>query len=168
MRRSSLCGLIGVLAASIRAAALSQGPGQAPKSPTQEERFARQVIDLTNRERARYNLPALTAQKNLGAAASWMARDLTQNPSFSHTDRQGRNIQERLPAFGYTDWRSIGENIAAGQPTPEKVVDAWMHSPGHRRNILTSSFREIGVGTVDAPGSKFKRYWVEDFGSRAE
>jgi uncharacterized protein YkwD len=177
MLRGITGGLIALLMIGMGAVALTQraetqgaetqktDPSPA-KMDSREEQFARQVIDLTNKERARYNLAPLTQQKNLSAAASWMARDLAQNPSFSHTDRQGRNIEARLPAFGYTDWRSLGENIAAGQTTPEKVVEAWMHSPGHRRNILASSFREIGIGYYYVPNNKFKRFWVQDFGTR--
>src|SRR5579871_666951 len=108
MQRWIIGGLTAMLVASMGAVAFTQGLDQPPgiKASSQEEQFARQVVELTNRERARYNLAPLTLQKNLSAAASWMARDLAQNPQFSHTDRQGRNIRERLPAFGYTDWRS--------------------------------------------------------------
>jgi uncharacterized protein YkwD len=168
MQKWTIGGLAAMLFASMAAVAFTQPPNQAPatKAASQEEEFARQVVELTNKERARYKLTPLTMQKNLSAAAHWMARDLVQNPKFSHVDRQGRNIEARLPAFGYVHWHTIGENIAAGQTTPAKVVDSWMHSPGHRANILRPDFREIGIGYYNAPNTEYKCYWVQDFGSR--
>ena len=168
LRKWVIIALLGVLTADIHCIGWTQAPAQPPaaKAQTQEEEYARQVVELTNRERARYNLAPLTLQKNLSAAAHWMARDLADHHYFAHEDHQGRNIDRRFAAFGYTDWHTIGENIAGGQRTPEAVVAGWMHSPGHRKNILTPSFREIGVGYYVAPDSKLKRYWVQDFGSR--
>jgi uncharacterized protein YkwD len=168
MQRRIIGGMAAVLMGSLTSVAFTQPPDQTPPTAqvTHMTRFAQQVVDLTNKERARYNLAPLTLQANLCAAANWMARDLASNPKFSHTDRQGRSIRTRLPAFGYTDWRSIGENIAAGQRTPAKVVDAWMHSAGHRHNILMPSFREIGIGYYVAPNNKYRYFWVQDFGSR--
>ena len=54
-------------------------------------------------------------------------------------------MRERSRADGY-DWRAIGENIAEGQFSVAEVMDTWMHSPGHRRNILDPGFKELGVG----------------------
>ena len=59
--------------------------------------------------------------------------------------------------FGVS-YRSAGENIAMGQRTPSEVVTAWMNSPGHRANILNSSFTRIGVGYVPAGN-----YWTQMF-----
>ena len=58
----------------------------------------------------------------------------------------------------------MGENIAAGYPTPAAVMDAWMNSAGHRANILNCAFAEIGVG--HATGGPFGAYWTQDFGTR--
>jgi len=159
-------GVVGRMGLSVVARTQTSAPSSAEQTGAREAELVRKVIDLTNRERARYKLEPLTQQKNLNAAAQWMARDLAQHHYFAHVDHQGRNIDQRFPAFGYTDWHTIGENIAAGQRTPETVVNGWMHSPGHRKNILTPSFREIGVGYYVDPASKLKRYWVQDFGSR--
>lgn len=105
-------------------------------------------------------------QRDLGAAARWLAQDMAEKGYFDHTDPQGRSIAPRLPDFGYKGYSEIGENIAAGQPTPEAVVEGWMHSPGHRANILNPAFREIGVGYFSRPKSRYRRFWVQDFGSR--
>lgn len=58
-------------------------------------------------------------------------------------------------------YRTAGENIAAGQRTPKDVVTAWMNSDGHRKNILSSSFTEIGVGY--AKGGAYGHYWTQMF-----
>ncbi|MFD1271227.1 CAP domain-containing protein [Streptomyces kaempferi] len=58
------------------------------------------------------------------------------------------------------DWSAYGENVAYGYSTSAAVMAAWMSSPGHRHNILTCGFREIGVGLAQ-PGS----YWTQDFGT---
>lgn len=65
------------------------------------------------------------------------------------------NPQDRLSAVGY-QWQAWGENLAAGQQTPAAAVQGWMQSSGHRANILSSSFTEIGTGyAVDASGRPY-------------
>ena len=70
-------------------------------------------------------------------------------------------LVDRALQAGYTGWLALGENIAAGQTTPEAVMAAWMASPGHRDNIL-GNYNDIGVGlAADATG---RITWVQDFG----
>ncbi len=76
---------------------------------------------------------------------------------FSHTSPNYGSPFDMMKEFGIT-YRSAGENIAMGQSTPEEVVNAWMNSEGHRKNILSSSFTHIGVGHV-AEGN----YWTQMF-----
>ena len=65
-----------------------------------------------------------------------------------------------MKEFGVT-YRSAGENIAKGQRTPEAVMNGWMNSQGHRENILSESYTEIGVGYgTDSNGMT---YWVQMF-----
>jgi hypothetical protein len=127
-----------------------------------------QVVERTNAERAKINLPPLKFQADLHAAARWLAEDMAQKDYFDHTDRQGRSIDKRLPDYGYTDYRAIAENIAAGMRTPEAAVKGWLKSPGHRANMLSKHYREIGVGYAFDSKSKYQRYWVQDFGTRHE
>ncbi|MDF2592072.1 MAG: sporulation protein, partial [Clostridia bacterium] len=74
-----------------------------------------------------------------------------------HTSPTYGSPFDMMKQFGIT-YKTAGENIAMGQRTPEEVVKAWMNSPGHRANILKSSFTHIGVGYV-ANGS----YWTQMF-----
>jgi uncharacterized protein YkwD len=151
---------------------LSAVPADAQRSakaePAGEAKFIQQVIELTNRARAKAGAPPLKQQETLCAAARWMAQDMASHDYFDHTDHQGREIAERFQALGYQGFNSIGENIAAGQLTPEQVVASWMQSPGHRRNLLSPDFSEVGIGFAQVRNSHFRRYWVQDLGSRSD
>lgn len=125
-----------------------------------------QVIELTNRERLKAGLPALKPQRCLLESARWMAEDMSEHRYFDHRDSGRREMPSRIAEFKYSGYHALGENIAMGQRTPEEVVDAWMSSPGHRANILSASFSEIGVGYVPASARNAYGYWVQDFGSR--
>lgn len=127
-----------------------------------------QVIELTNLERLKAGLPALKRHGNLQESASWMARDMADRRYFNHVDSAQRDIVARLGDFKYDNFRALGENIAMGQRTPQDVVEAWMNSPGHRANILSPNYSEIGVGYVPPADGHGLGYWVQDFGARFE
>lgn len=82
---------------------------------------------------------------------------------FSHTSQDGRTVAQRVTATGYV-WRTVGENITAGQATPESVVGGWLKSEGHCRNVMNPGFKELGVGY--AQGGSYGHYWVQNFGAR--
>ncbi len=124
------------------------------------------VAELTNIERIKEGLAPLKLQENLSTASLWMANDMAQKNYFGHQDSVGRAIGQRLPGYGYKHYRTIAENIAAGQTSAREVVASWMRSPGHRANLLSPYFRELGVGYVAVPGTTYETYWVQDFGMR--
>ena len=115
----------------------------APAAPT----VASTVIDLTNEARAAAGLAPLTEDARLTAAAAAHSADQARTRVMSHTGTNGSSPGARMTAAGY-EWRTWGENVAAGQTTAVIVVDAWMNSPGHRANILNPAFVSIGVGSV--------------------
>ena len=123
-----------------------------------------QVITLTNQQRSRDGLSPLAQNANLSKAAAYLAGDLAGRQQLEHMDRHGRRLVERVEADGYTTWTSVAENIAYGQETAARVVDAWMKSPGHRENLMGKSYTEIGVGLAFAKNGT--PYWVQIFGSR--
>jgi uncharacterized protein YkwD len=125
--------------------------------------FESEVIDLVNVERAAQGLHPLNLDPNLATAARDHSEDMGLQDYFSHTSLDGRTAPERITAAGYF-YNTYGENIAAGQPTPEDVIDAWMSSSGHRANILNSKFCDIGVGYAYLAGSTYRHYWTQDFG----
>lgn len=125
---------------------------------------AKQVLALTNAEREANGCGALTWNAKLASAAQKHSADMAANDYFSHDSQDGTDPFTRIKAEGYS-YRAAAENIAAGQPTPEAVVDAWMKSEGHRANILNCSLTELGVGV--AKGGGYGIYWTQDFGTPA-
>ena len=119
-------------------------PAPAPAEP-QSNSFADEVVRLTNIERARFGLAPLTINLTLQQVAQDYSSTLAFGDFFSHTGLDGRLPWDRAQDAGY-NYQVIGENIAAGQLTPEQVVNDWLESPSHRANILNASFEEIGIG----------------------
>lgn len=154
-----------VILAALCVLAPGAGGSASRRQTTEEMRLIQQVVELTNAERARRDLPPLRINRQLSAAADWMARDLAKRRALSHTDTQGRDIVRRITDNGYDNYNYLGENIAKHSRDPAKVVEAWMNSPGHRANILNPNFREIGVGYASG-GSPWDNYWVQNFGAQ--
>jgi len=122
--------------------------------------YEQQVVDLVNKERAAAGLPALKVNTKLSAVAEKKAEDMRDKNYFSHTSPTYGSPFDMMRQFGVS-YSTAGENIAKGQRTPAAVMDGWMNSPGHRANILNSSYTEIGVGYVtDSNGNT---YWVQQF-----
>lgn len=121
--------------------------------------YEAEVIRLVNDIRTQQGLPELTTSSNLSKAAALRAEEIVT--LYSHTRPDHSSCFTVLPTFGVS-FRTAGENIAAGQPTPSAVVNAWMNSPGHRANILNPEFKSLGVGYVSGQGS-YGHYWVQLF-----
>ena len=110
-------------------------------------------------------LAPLASNAELQDSAQGYAQVLASGGCFEHTCGAVPDFADRDNLSGYSGWTAIGENIAAGYPTPEAVVAGWMASPGHRANILSADFTEIGIG-VTTGGGKFGTYWTQEFGAR--
>ncbi len=150
---------------SVLAAEPGSSVAVAPAAQTAADDVAQRVVDLTNQERAKAGLPPLTLDPALSSAALAHSQDMADHDYFSHTGSDGSTVDQRIKAAGYSPLWAYGENIAAGQPTPEDVVSAWMSSAGHRANILNSGYEHIGVGYVYAAGTPYGYYWTEDLAS---
>ncbi|GAA5018290.1 CAP domain-containing protein [Streptomyces siamensis] len=132
-----------------------------PFSPAGLERTTREVITLTNAERAAAGLRPLSGDAPLTTAAQAHSADMVARAFYSHTTPEGGQPWDRAAAAG-SSRRTIGENIACGQRSPAEVVRGWMNSPGHRANILKPDFTHIGVGF--AGGGPAGTYWTQLFG----
>lgn len=119
--------------------------------------YERKVVELVNKERAKYGLSALTMDWQLSRVARIKSEDMKNNKYFSHTSPTYGSPFNMMKNFGIS-YRSAAENIARGQRTPEAVVSSWMNSSGHRANILSSKYTKIGVGYV-----KEGNYWTQMF-----
>ncbi|MDO9404626.1 MAG: CAP domain-containing protein [Polaromonas sp.] len=100
----------------------------------------------------------------LNAAASAHAHDMAQHDYFEHAGRDGSTAADRASRAGY-DWRSIGENIAAGQADAATVVAGWLKSPGHCVNLMAPRFRDMGVAFAVNRDSRAGIYWAQVFGT---
>lgn len=95
------------------------------------------------------------------------AIDMSAKNYFSHTSQDGKTLGDRVTAVGYP-WSALGENIAAGQDSVKSAMDAWAGSAGHCANIMSPSFKEVGVACELAASTTntYKTYWVMDLGAR--
>ena len=135
-------------------------PGQILTIPEEDAavtQYEQEVIRLVNEIRVQNGLSALTYNWELSRVARYKSQDMVDNRYFSHTSPTYGTPFQLIRSFGLS-YRSAGENIAYGQRTPQAVVNAWMNSSGHRANILSSSYTQIGVGYV-ANG----HYWTQMF-----
>ena len=131
----------------------------------QNSSYETQVVELVNQRRAEQGLPPMKLIPELTNAARYHAADMAADDYFTHAsqDRVNGELVEvctwsaRIKNF-YTDYWSLGENIAWGYRSPESVMQGWMDSSGHRSNIL-GNYTEIGVGFIN-------NRWVQDFGTR--
>ena len=138
-------------------------PGQIINIPTLDSSvtaYEQEVARLVNEIRKSRGLSPLTLDWQLSRVARYKSQDMKDKGYFSHTSPTYGSPFNMMKSFGIT-YKTAGENIAKGYSTPAAVVDAWMNSPGHRANILNSSFTHIGVGYV-AEGS----YWTQMFVGR--
>ena len=121
------------------------------------DRMIRDVVRLTNEERVKAGLPALTYNNVLEKGAMIRAQETIQ--SFSHTRPDGSKFYTVFE--GSYEFSAMGENLAAGFNTATSVVDGWMNSEGHRVNILKEVYTQIGIGIKrDEEG---RIYWVQIF-----
>lgn len=157
----------------------------APAFTLEVDTYNQQVLELVNAARwDNGQLPPLKGNPLLEAAATTHSSNMANRNFFAHCDLDTKTSPgDRIEAAGY-DWYAYGENIAAGYSTPEDVMNGWMNSSGHRANILSSSFRELGVGYVYQSGDQanirkddnrdcsgdgtyayaFGSYWTQNFG----
>ena len=137
--------------------------------------MAQSVLCLVNAERAAAGLPALTQNGQLDQAAQGMANEMVEKVFFSHETPDGRNLADRVEPTGYIpngdDW-VLGENLAWGSgalSTPRAIVNGWMNSEGHKKNILDGSYKDVGLGTKmgsPSPSAKGGTVFVHNFGAK--
>ncbi len=119
-----------------------------------------EVVRLVNVERAKNGLKPLTANWQLARVARYKSADMRDKGYFSHTSPTYGSPFDMMKSFNIS-YSAAGENIAAGQTTAQAVMDSWMNSPGHRQNILSPNFSEIGVGYCT--GGSYRYYWTQMF-----
>ncbi len=105
-------------------------------------------------------------EPHLRCAARVHALDMGTRDYFDHDSTGGPlgdTFDQRIHNAGYVG-HTMGENIAAGYPSAQAVVDAWVESDGHCANLMSEAFADIGIGYAMVPGSTYVSYWVQDYG----
>lgn len=141
----------------------AQSTAESRHEPVVASRVAADVIVLTNMERTQHQRAVLRANPRLMRAAQLQADQMAEAGHMAHVLPRARypRTQDRIAAADYR-WYMVGENVAFGQASASKVLDSWMHSRGHRANILNVGFTEMGAGyAVDRSG---RPYYVQVFG----
>jgi uncharacterized protein YkwD len=136
------------------AAAASCNKANASAAAMTSAATARATLCLVNAERHAHQLRPLRMSRPLSAAALQHSSDMVRRSYFSHAAPNGPSFLQRIRSSGYLRsaerWR-VGENLgwgSGGEGSPRAIVQAWMQSPPHRKAILTSAYRQAGVGVV--------------------
>ena len=125
-----------------------------------------EMLDAVNAARARTQVCGgetlravgpLAWSERLETAAARHSRDMHEHEHFAHVGTDGSDVAERVIDAGYR-WRLVGENIAVGHPTVDEVVEAWLTSPGHCRQLMDPRVLEVGA-------AEDGRYWTQVFGT---
>jgi len=137
-------------------------PGQTLNIPSIDDvkTLEQQVINLVNQQRANNGLPALKANWEVCRVARYKSQDMINKNYFAHQSPTYGSAFNMMESFGIK-FTAAGENIAYGQKTPQAVMNDWMNSPGHRSNILSGVYNQIGVGVAKASNGTF--YWTQMF-----
>ncbi len=137
-----------------------------------EHSFRAAVLEQVNQLRAHEQVcgetkmtvsPPLAWNENLQLSAYEHAAQMAAWSLFSHTSLDGRDLSDRALAVGY-NYAILGENIAAGQASVRTVIQAWLGSPSHCRQMLHPGYAELAVACVMKPNSIYRRYWVMNLG----
>lgn len=137
-------------------------PGQVINIPNIDDVKAleNEVIRLVNIERQRAGLQTLKQNWELSRVARYKSQDMINRNYFAHHSPTYGTPFQMMTAFGIR-YSAAGENIAKGQRTPAEVMRAWMNSPGHRANILSAVYNQIGVGVAKASNGTLT--WTQMF-----
>ncbi|GLW35750.1 CAP domain-containing protein [Actinoplanes regularis] len=133
-----------------------------PSAPagSSEQAVQTEINRLVNVQRTSNGCAALTVNDQLTAAARGHSAWMAQTGTMSHTGSGGSTFSDRVKAAGYA--QPSAENVAMGQRTAAEVVNGWMNSSGHRKNILNCQSKAVGVGVVHAANGT--PYYTQDFG----
>jgi uncharacterized protein YkwD len=140
-------------AATATTTAAASGATREPASMAVSS-MERRAFELINVERAKNGQAPLVWDAELCRMAELHSQHMAQQNFFSHVGPDGLNVEHRARALGLHNWRVLGENIAYNRGFDDPAtfaVQGWMHSEGHRANILNASFNRSAIGVVRTP-----------------
>jgi len=150
--------VLAAAAALLPAQALSAGSAGSAASLSELQDGVLQQLNVIRRQ---HGLVSLTSSPQLAAAARQHTAEMLADGYFAHESADGTAFWKRIERFYphvATGYWSVGENLlwSGGSVDPKQAVALWMASPGHRENILTPEYRQIGISAryaSDAPGT---------------
>ncbi|MFA5675638.1 MAG: LysM peptidoglycan-binding domain-containing protein [Christensenellales bacterium] len=119
-----------------------------------------QVFEIVNKERLNRGLPLLKLNAELSRVARFKSQDMIDKGYFAHQSPTYGSPFQMMQKFGLR-FSAAGENIAYGQRTAEEVMRTWMNSAGHKANILSQAYTNIGIGVAKAANGTL--YWTQMF-----
>ncbi|MCG7587902.1 CAP domain-containing protein [Photobacterium sp. OFAV2-7] len=149
----------------------SNGGDNGSNGDPQSGDFADQMLAAVNAARAQARdcggqmmpaVPALTWDYSLEQAAFVHSSNMANYNFFSHTGLNGDQPSDRVSDQGYS-WSTVGENIAAGQKDLASVMDSWLNSPGHCKNIMSANYTQMGASSVTNSSAQYSIYWTQVF-----
>lgn len=144
---------------------VEQGGAKVCEVPDNDAALVNRVLELINVERAKYDLPPVTMNPLLSQIAADFCCDMIEGGFFpkDHINPDtGEGTYDRAVKGGY-EFLAVGENLAAGQTSPEEAVTDWLNSPEHRNIILGAQWSEVGIAV--RIGGEYGVYWVQEFGN---
>ena len=157
---TAACTLLATPASAATGADRCPGALEIPQDSSRLDVAADAIVCLVNVERTTRGLKELKRDGDLAQAARGHSRDMIRRDYFEHTNPDGESVGDRVRDAGYGkpgDGWSVGENLGWGtgqRATPNALVDEWLNSAGHRKNMLKASFRELGVGVAGGAPNK--------------
>jgi uncharacterized protein YkwD len=140
-------------------------PPAPPSAPSgQLDTEEAEFLSRIDAYRAQNNLPPLALSAALTRTAAWLSGDMATKGYFSHTDSLGRDLTERLRAFGVMGNTAWGENIAGGNASAAATFEQFRNSPEHNDNMLRREYKTIGIARAQG-GPPYRWYWTTDFGT---
>ena len=122
-------------------------------------------LSLINKERISLNKSVVYFNNNLSNAAYLHSKEMAEKVYFSHNSIDNTTFDKRIISSGYTDFKSLSENIAYASSSEDanKAFEMWKNSPGHYSNMISDSFNEIGLGVYS---TNELTYYTLDMGKR--
>jgi uncharacterized protein YkwD len=105
-------------------------------------------------------VPPIDWDEQLESAAEKHSQDMSRHNFLGHNGSNGSKFSDRITKAGFA-WSRCGENVAQGFETEQQVIEGWLKSPDHCKNIMSREFRFMGVARVGT-------FWTQDFGTRLE
>ena len=126
--------------------------------------YANEVLRLVNIERANVGVAPLVLDEALCNAANMRAIEMDCTGVFGHKRPNDHSCFEVYDICNVEWQNACGENIAAGQATPEDVMKSWLSSAGHKANILSPEYTKMGLGySVGLSNGQYRGYWAQEF-----